>query len=130
MSNAPEGPMMRTSVPYLMGTFLLLGGTAFCVLGIYGMLRLPDIYNRLHATAVVITLGAAGILLSLLFVAPAHAALKGVATVAFLWMTAPMVTHTLSKAAHRVGIPLAPETERDDLAEDRGATPGSEGPRT
>lgn len=103
----------------LAGLALLLAGTLFCILGVYGMLRLPDIYNRLHATSAVITFGAGGVLLSLVFLAPPRASLKGIATSAFLLLTAPMVTHTLSRAAYRLGIPLAPRSVRDDLAEDR-----------
>lgn len=102
----------------LIGAFLLVSGTAFCVLGVYGMVRLPDTYNRLHAAGQVLTLGAGGVLLSLLFLATPRAGLKGLATAAFLLLTAPVVTHVLARAAYRLGVPLAPQTVRDDLAED------------
>ena len=101
------------------GVFLLISGTVFCVLGVYGMVRLPDIYNRLHAAGKVMTFGAGGVLLSLLFLVPSRAGIKGLATAAFLLLTAPVVTHVLARAAYRAGVPLAPESGRDDLAEDR-----------
>lgn len=102
----------------LIGVAFLVSGTLFCVLGVYGMVRLPDIYNRLHAAGKVMTFGAGGVMLSVLFLAPPRAGLKGLATAAFLLLTAPMVTHVLARAAYRLGVPLAPETVRDDLAED------------
>src|SRR3990172_1597628 len=100
----------------IIGTLLLVSGAAFCALGVYGMMRLPDIYNRLHAAGKVMTFGAGGVLLSLLFLAPPRAGLKGLATAAFLILTAPAVTHVLARAAYRLGVPLAPQTGRDDLA--------------
>ena len=105
----------------VVGVFLLISGTLFCVLGVYGMVRLPDIYNRLHAAGKVMTFGAGGVLLSLLFLAPQRAGLKGLATAAFLLLTAPAVTHVLARAAYRLGLPLAPESVRDDLAEEMRA---------
>lgn len=101
-----------------MGMLLLATGTAFCVLGVSGVLRLPDIYNRLHAAAVVLTFGAGLILLSVLFLVGSRAGLKALATAAFLLLTAPMVTHVLLRTAYRQGMPLAAEQVRDDLAED------------
>jgi multicomponent Na+:H+ antiporter subunit G len=103
----------------VVGTVLLLVGTVFCVLGVYGLLRLPDLYNRLHAGAKVATFGAGGVLLSLLFLAPPQAGFKGLATALFLLLTAPLVTHVLARAAYRLRVPLADEPVRDDLAEDR-----------
>ncbi|MGH7511158.1 MAG: monovalent cation/H(+) antiporter subunit G, partial [Gemmatimonadales bacterium] len=103
----------------VVGAVLLLVGTIFCVLGVYGLLRLPDLYNRLHAGGKVATFGAGGVLLSLLFLAPPQAGIKGLATALFLLLTAPLVTHIMARAAHRLRIPLADESVRDDLAEDR-----------
>jgi multicomponent Na+:H+ antiporter subunit G len=108
----------------ILGIALLLTGAFFCVLGVYGMMRLPDIYNRLHATGAVITLGAGGVFLSLLFIGPPGSGLKGLATAAFLLLTAPMVTHVLARAAYRLEQPLAPGSIRNDLAEDRTKAAG------
>lgn len=101
------------------GVALLVTGTFFCVLGVYGMMRLPDIYNRLHATGATITLGAGSVLLSLLLLGPPGAGMKGLATAAFLLLTAPLVTHVLARAAYHLGEPLAAVSIRDDLRADR-----------
>jgi multicomponent Na+:H+ antiporter subunit G len=102
------------------GTVLLGIGTLFCLLGVYGVMRMPDIYNRIQAAGLVITMGAGSVFLSLVFLAPGEAALRGVATAAFLSLTAPMATHVLARTAYRHGVPLAEETARNDLAEDEG----------
>jgi multicomponent Na+:H+ antiporter subunit G len=108
-------------VTEVVGYGLLILGTAFCALGVFGVIRLPDVYSRIHAAGLVITMGAGAIFLSLLFLAPTQAGLKALATAAFLLLTAPMVTHVLSRSAHRLGIPLASESVRDDLTEDLSA---------
>lgn len=43
--------------------FLLLFGTFFFVVGAIGVVRLPDVYSRLHASSKVATMGLLGILL-------------------------------------------------------------------
>jgi multicomponent Na+:H+ antiporter subunit G len=101
------------------GAFLLISGTAICVLGVYGMVRLPDIYNRIHSAGKVMTFGAGGALISLLFLATPRAGFKGLATAIFLLLTAPVVSHLLAGTAYRLGVSLGPEIERDDLADDR-----------
>ncbi|MBI4497356.1 MAG: monovalent cation/H(+) antiporter subunit G [Chloroflexi bacterium] len=112
---------MLSLLAEVIGSFLLVVGTAFCVLGVYGMLRLPDTYNRLHAVQVIPTLGVGSVLLSLLFLAEPRAGVKGLATAAFLLLTGPAVTHLVARAAYRLGVPLAHQAVRDDLARDRKA---------
>lgn len=110
---------MLTVVGEVIGASLLVFGTLFCVLGVYGMVRLPDTYNRLHAAGKVMTFGAGGVLLAIVFVDAGPARLKGLTTAAFLLLTAPVVTHVLGRLAYRSGLPLGAGAVRDDLAEDR-----------
>jgi multicomponent Na+:H+ antiporter subunit G len=100
------------------GIFLLLLGTSFCVLGVYGLLTLRDFYNRLHAAGMVITLGALGIMLSLFFTGSTQIGWKGLATGIFLLLTGPLVSHVLARTAHQQGVRIQGEAARDDLAKD------------
>jgi multicomponent Na+:H+ antiporter subunit G len=109
---------MPDQIATVAGAALLGIGTLFCVLGVYGVIRMPDFYNRVQAAGLVITLGSGSIFLSVLFLGPLQAGLKGIVTAAFLSLTAPMVTHVLARAAYRHGVPLADQTECDHLAED------------
>jgi multicomponent Na+:H+ antiporter subunit G len=100
------------------GFVLLTGGTLFCVVGVIGLLTMPDFYNRVHAAGVVMTLGAGGVLLSTIFLASPAAGLRGLVTAAFLSLTAPMVAHVLVRAAYRTDVPLTEGTSPDELADD------------
>jgi multicomponent Na+:H+ antiporter subunit G len=82
---------------------LMILGVTFCVLGIYGLFRLDDLYNRLHAAGLIVTLGASSIMLALLLIGPPQAGIKGMATALFLLFTGPLVTHVLARTAYAKG---------------------------
>jgi multicomponent Na+:H+ antiporter subunit G len=101
----------------ILGVAAVVVGTAFSTIGIVGMLRLPDVYTRLHATGKVSTFGV--VLLTL------GAACFGVVGVGkaivlclFLLISGPVVSHAIGSAAYRIGIPMA-RSVRDDLAAQR-----------
>ena len=50
---------------------LLMAGSAFVLIGAFGILRLPDFYSRLHPAGLTDTMGAGLILLGLLLQAEA-----------------------------------------------------------
>jgi multicomponent Na+:H+ antiporter subunit G len=101
----------------VIGLFLLWFGVVFCVLGVLGMVRMPDIYTRLHATGKVATVGLLGILLGAAVLMPALT-LKVLALIVFLIFTLPVGSHAIALAAYRRGIPMK-EPVRDDLARAR-----------
>lgn len=91
-------------------SWLLLGvGAFFTLVGAVGMLRLPDVFARMHAAGMTDTMGAGLILAGLCFQAgdvPVVARLLLVG--AFLWFTSPISTHALARAALHTGVrPLA-----------------------
>jgi multicomponent Na+:H+ antiporter subunit G len=84
---------------------LVVVGTFFLGIGTVGLLRLPDVYNRLHATSKATTLGAASMFLAG-FVAfgPGGAGLTSLIGIVFLFLTAPTGAHMVSRAAQRMGV--------------------------
>ena len=96
----------------------VLVGTAFSVIGIIGMLRLPDVYTRLHATGKVSTFGAVLLLVAAALVIDAVWA-KALIAIALLLLAGPVVSHALGSAALRMGIPMK-QAVRDDLHRERG----------
>lgn len=93
----------------------LAGGALFCVIGGIGLLRLPDFYSRIHATALTDTLGAGLILTGLMLHEGATLiSLKLAVILAFSLITSPVAAHALVKAAFAHGIKVTLE------AEDRG----------
>lgn len=106
----------------LCGALLLLAGTLFLLLGGIGLVRMPDVYNRIQAGTKATTLGT---LLSLAGVACLQPgwALKLLLIGVFLLFTNPLSSQVLARAAHRGGAPQAPSTTIDRLADDSGEQP-------
>lgn len=92
-------------------------GVAFVFISSIGIIKLPDLYTRVHASGKTGTLGIIGVLLA---VAVHHgdliAAAKMIALIAFFWLTAPVAAHMLDRAAYLTGVKCAPQTVQDDLA--------------
>ena len=89
--------------------FLLFVGGFFLTVGTIGLLRLPNVYNRLHATSKATTLGASSFALAAwVYFGPAGPGLKALVTVLFLFVTAPTGGHMISRAAERMGVEFLP----------------------
>jgi len=102
----------------IIGLFFLLGGLFFSVVGVLGMVRMPDLYCRLHASGKVSTVGLCGLLLGAAFLMPS-AMLKLIALAIFAILTLPVSTHAIAAAAHRHGVPVM---RKSDLKSPVGAT--------
>jgi multicomponent Na+:H+ antiporter subunit G len=103
-----------TTILDVVGLIFLWIGVGFSVLGILGLIRLPDMYTRLHATGKVSTVGLCSILLGAAFLMPSMA-LKLIALAIFAVLTMPVSTHVIAAAGYRAGLPMA-TFSRDDLA--------------
>jgi len=104
------------------GTIFIFIGVGFDFLGVLGLIRLPDVYNRLQAATKCVTFGTAGLLLGVFilegFTSFGFKALLGIA---FVFLSSPVAAHAISRAAHRSRVPLAPETVVDMYKADRDA---------
>ena len=96
---------------------LMVAGALFSLIAAIGLVRLPDIYSRMHAASKAGTVGSGLLLIAAGLHAQDPATLaRAVAGFLFFVMTAPIAAHLLAKAAHQVGFPLLPPSVRDDLA--------------
>ncbi len=96
---------------------LLAGGSAFVLIGGFGMLRLPDFYTRMHAAGITDTLGAELILLGMMLQTGfSFATVKLIAIAFFMFFTSPASTHAVANAAWTAG--LRPRLGRE-LKQDR-----------
>lgn len=98
----------------LIAIIAILVGTFFSFAGVLGLIRLPDVYSRLHATGKV---GVFGVVLFAL-AAAAYTPLgwaRALLLAALLMIAGPVSAHAISSAAYRIGVPLR-RAERDDLA--------------
>lgn len=83
----------------------LMTGAAFCLIGGLGLLRLPDVFARMHGAGIIDTMGVGMILLGLMFQAGLSiVTVKLVLIIAFILYTTPTATHALSRAILNSGI--------------------------
>ena len=95
-------------------------GLAFDVFGALGLVRLPDVYNRLQAATKCVTLGTCSILFGAFLVVGFNAAgLKALLCLIFLILTSPVAAHAIARGAHRSGIKLWEGSVMDKYAEDK-----------
>lgn len=88
----------------LVAAALLLFGGAFLTFGTLGVLRLPGVYNKLHAQTKSTTLGLGSILLAFAVLTfPAPSATQAVAGIAFLLVTAPAAATAIARAGLKTG---------------------------
>lgn len=87
--------------------FLLIVGAGFVFVAALGLVRMPDVYIRMHAATKAGTLGTSLILAAV----AVHGADAGIAAraggaILFLLITAPVAAHLIGRAAYLSGVPL------------------------
>ena len=83
----------------------LLAGAFFCLVGAWGLLRMPDFYTRMHAASVLETLGADLILLGLVLQAGfTLVAAKLLLIGLLIFFASPTASHALARAAMLRGV--------------------------
>ncbi|WP_458185375.1 monovalent cation/H(+) antiporter subunit G [Haladaptatus sp. NG-WS-4] len=104
-----------STVQQLVVALLVVVGSFFLVVGTVGLLRLPDVYNRMHATSKATTLGAASLFLAgFVHFGPQGAGLTSLVGIIFLFLTAPTGAHMISRSAQKMGIEFFGDTEWPD----------------
>ena len=103
----------------VVGYIFIFIGLVFDIFGCIGLLRLPDVYNRLQATTKCVTLGTCSVLLGTFIIKGFSATgMKALLTAAFLLLTSPVAAHALARGAHKSGVKLWEKSVCDKYAED------------
>ena len=112
-------------------SFFLLTGAFFIFIAALGILRLPDLYTRMHSTAKASSLGVglyaigAGIYFSELWVF-----LEAVLIIIFIFLTAPVSAHMIARTGYFLKVHLWKGTVIDELENrydlDKGILRGSD----
>lgn len=98
----------------IVGWALLLGGCFFLIAGAVGLIRLPDVYTRIHSAGIIDTVGAAFVLVGLaVYGGFTIVTLKLLLIIVFLFLTSPTATNALANATFSDGVKpmLADEAE-------------------
>ncbi len=95
---------METAIDVL-SWISILTGLFFMVVGTIGILRMPDVFTRLHAAGMTDTMGAGFLILGMCLQAGLGLVLVRLVIVyAFLMFTSPISTHALARAALAGGV--------------------------
>lgn len=107
---------------------LLIVSCGFALAGVLGMLRMPDVFNRMQTSTIIsvfwlLGLMVAGVLFAACVMRSGSAAVKVVLIGLFFVLTAPIVGHAISRAAYISGerpyTPLKPDKYGDDKPYDK-----------
>ena len=106
------------------GLLVLLGGF-FTFAAALGVVRLPDVFIRMHASTKAGTLGCGLILLAAaIHFGQIEIVARALAAIVFLMLTAPVGAHMIARAAYRAGVPLWSGTVIDELGRGRARRAG------
>ena len=99
----------------MISTILISVGVLFNLFGCIGLIRLPDVYNRLQSATKCVTLGTCSILLGVLFhFGFIEAGVKALIAIPLLFFGATVAAHALVRAAYHAGILLGDKSVKDD----------------
>ena len=100
----------------ILTSFLVVPGGFFAFAAALGVLRLPDVLIRLHASTKAGTLGCGLILLAVAtHFGETGIVARALAAILFLLLTAPVAAHMIGRAAYRTGVPLWKGMVTDEL---------------
>lgn len=109
---------MDAVIPYVADALVVLGVFVMTI-GVYGMIRMPDTYTRLHATSKAVFLGVVSLLVASVVTGDPDIYLRALLIGVFLILTTPVSAHVIAKAAYgrdeRMESPEAVDQSGHDL---------------
>ena len=103
----------------IIGQILIIVGILFDIFGCIGLVRLPDVYNRLQASTKCVTLGTILLLAGVALVsATGPVSAKAIICAAFILITAPTAAHAIAKGSYASGVKLWDKSVVDKYGEE------------
>ncbi len=87
----------------ILADLFLLAGAAFIFLGALGLIRMPDVYNRIQAGTKAVTLGAIGVFIGIGILYPQWWN-KLVVILGFILLTNPVSSSAIARALYLSGV--------------------------
>ncbi len=103
----------------IIGYILITVGILFNLFGCIGLVRFPDVYNRLQAATKCVTLGTIMLLIGAALVSgynPMSA--KAIICAVFILITSPTAAHAIAKGAYASGVELWENSVVDKYGEE------------
>ena len=102
-------------------------GVAFMLVSAIGILRLPDVFSRMHAAGKASTVGVGCILISAgLYFWSEHLLLRMLVLICLIFATAPISTTAMARAAYRTGSARRLHLKHDEMAASEPEEPASD----
>jgi multicomponent Na+:H+ antiporter subunit G len=103
----------------IIGYILIIIGILFNIFGCIGLVRFPDVYNRLQASTKCVTLGTILLLVGVAIVSGSGATVaKAIICAVFILLTSPTAAHAIAKGAYASGVKLWENSVVDKYAEE------------
>ena len=101
---------------------LVISGAFLSLVASFGVIRLPDVFTRNHAASKSATLGVMSLMLATFlyfYIEHGHFNSRVLLAIFFVFFTAPVSGHLISRAAYNSGVKLWDKSIRDDLKKSR-----------
>lgn len=103
----------------IIGYILITVGVLFNIFGCIGLVRFPDVYNRLQASTKCVTLGTILLLFGVALASGLGAmSAKAIICAVFILMTSPTAAHAIAKGAYASGVELWENSVVDKYADE------------
>lgn len=102
----------------IIGYILIIIGILFDIFGCIGLVRFPDVYNRLQASTKCVTLGTILLLVGVALasgIGPTTS--RAIICAVFILITSPTAAHAIAKGAYASGVDLWENSVVDKYAE-------------
>jgi len=104
----------------IFGKLLIAVGILFNIFGCIGLVRFPDVYNRLQASTKCVTLGTIMLLAGVAMTSGSGPiCAKAVICAVFILITAPTAAHAIAKGSYASGVKLWEQSVVDKYGEDK-----------
>ena len=95
---------------------LMVVGCALMLLAGVGIVRMPDLFTRMHVATKSATLGVGCVMVAIaIFFGDLAVFTRALLVILFFFLTAPVGAHLIGRAGYIVGTPLWPGTKWDEL---------------
>ncbi len=128
MGFAPECSV-KDSYPMIqevISDILVVVGLVFMTLGVFGMIRMPDIYTKLHAASKAVFLGVIMLAIAAMFVGSQAMIMRLILLSAMLLVTTPVAAHAIGRGAYITG----EQMDTPGAVDESGAQLPEENPQT
>ena len=104
----------------IIGMIFIVISVAFNAFGCIGLMRLPDVYNRLQAATKCVTLGTCGIMFGVFIMSGfTSLGIKALVAIPFIFLASTTAAHALARGAHIFGVKLWDKSVCDKYEDDK-----------